>query len=43
MELDPLYVDLAIRRWQRVTGEFAFHAETGLRFGTPSQPEVAHA
>lgn len=23
IELDPLYVDLAIRRWQRMTGEDA--------------------
>jgi DNA modification methylase len=31
-ELDPLYVDLAIRRWQKVTGLPARHAETGLAF-----------
>jgi DNA modification methylase len=32
MEIDPLYVDAAIRRWQRFTGELAIHAETGQRF-----------
>jgi DNA modification methylase len=30
--LDPLGVDLAIRRWQKVTGLPARHAETGLAF-----------
>jgi DNA modification methylase len=32
IEIDPLYVDLAIRRWQRFTGEYAVHAATGKRF-----------
>ena len=32
MELDPLYVDLAIRRWQQMTGESAIHAVTGVAF-----------
>jgi hypothetical protein len=32
IELDPLYVDLAIRRWQGRTGRTARHAETGLSF-----------
>lgn len=32
IELDPLYVDLAIRRWQRFTGDHAVHAGTGKRF-----------
>jgi DNA modification methylase len=32
MELDPLYVDAAVRRWQRYTGEAAAHAVTGQRF-----------
>ncbi len=30
IELDPLHVDTAIRRWERFTGECAVHAETGL-------------
>jgi len=32
MELDPRYVDAAIRRWQRFTGDSAIHATTGERF-----------
>jgi DNA modification methylase len=32
IELDPLYVDLAIRRWQKVTRISARHAKTGLAF-----------
>jgi DNA modification methylase len=32
MELDPLYVDTIIRRWQTHTGDHAIHATTGKRF-----------
>jgi DNA modification methylase len=32
MDLDPGYVDLAVRRWQSWTGRQAVHAETGERF-----------
>jgi DNA modification methylase len=32
MDLDPLYVDVAIRRWQRHSGDCAVHAQTGRRF-----------
>jgi DNA modification methylase len=32
IELDPLYVDVAIRRWQRLTGEMARHAVSGRTF-----------
>jgi hypothetical protein len=32
IEIDPLYVDTAIRRWHRETGEEAIHAESGKRF-----------
>jgi hypothetical protein len=32
LDLDPLYVDLAVRRWQAWTGLTAVHAETGLSF-----------
>jgi DNA modification methylase len=32
MEIDPLYVDVAIRRWQRHTGGHAVHALSGKRF-----------
>lgn len=39
IELDPLYVDTAIRRWQRSTGGTAVHAATGKKF---SEAEVLH-
>jgi DNA modification methylase len=32
MELDPRYVDTAIRRWQTLTGEIAHHAANGRSF-----------
>lgn len=32
IELDPKYVDRAIRRWEQCTGAQARHAETGLSF-----------
>jgi DNA modification methylase len=42
IEIDPLYVDATIRRWQRFTGEFAIHAETGRRFNdTETVPKEA--
>lgn len=43
MELDPLYVDTAIRRWQAYTGDQAIHAATGKRFDTlTAETKVAH-
>jgi DNA modification methylase len=32
MELDPRYVDVAVRRWEKCTGGAARHAVTGLTF-----------
>jgi hypothetical protein len=32
LELDPLYVDTAIRRWQILTGQHAHHAGSDRRF-----------
>lgn len=32
IELDPLYVDLIIRRWESYSGGTAVHAETGETF-----------
>jgi DNA modification methylase len=32
LEIDPLYVDTVIRRWQAQTGDNAFHDATGRRF-----------
>ena len=32
MDIDPLYVDVAIRRWQRHTGDHAIEVASGRRF-----------
>ncbi len=32
LEIEPTYVDLTIRRWQKATGLFAVDAETGVEF-----------
>lgn len=32
MEIDPIYVDVAIRRWQKYTGDAAVHASSGRKF-----------
>lgn len=32
MDIDPLYVDATIRRWQKYCGDHAVHAVTGKRF-----------
>jgi hypothetical protein len=32
LELDPLYVDVVVRRWQAYTGASARHALTGAGF-----------
>jgi len=32
IELEPCYVDVAIERWQRLTGESAIHVETGKSY-----------
>jgi DNA modification methylase len=32
IELDPIYVDVAIKRWQRYTGDCAVHSVSGIRF-----------
>jgi len=37
IELDPLYVDVAVRRWQNYTGEVATMAITGETFGEAEQ------
>ncbi len=46
LELDPLYVDTIIRRWQTLTGEAAIHATSGTTFdekakGMPAGGEQA--
>jgi len=42
IELDPLYVDVAIRRWQKYTGDTAIHAESGKRFDDFTSVLEAH-
>ena len=47
VDLDPLYVDVAVRRWQRKTRRDALHAETGECFDDQadrlaSQPDEEH-
>jgi hypothetical protein len=43
IEIDPLYVDVAIRRWQKHTGEPAIHMSTGKTFAELStEREVTH-
>jgi DNA modification methylase len=32
IEIDPIYVDVTVRRYQEFTGKDAVHAETGLTF-----------
>jgi DNA modification methylase len=34
MEIDPLYVDTVIRRWQAYSGDVAKHARTGVAFNS---------
>jgi DNA modification methylase len=40
IEIDPVYVDVAIRRWQRHTGDRAIHAVTGKRFDDCANSDV---
>ena len=43
MEIDALYVDTAIRRWQNYCGESATHATTGQSFNAMTErAEVSH-
>ncbi len=49
LEIDPLYVDTIIRRWQRLSGQEAVHKASGLPFSAiqtkrcPAPgPEVSH-
>jgi DNA modification methylase len=37
IELDPVFVDVSIDRWQRLTGGAAIHAESGRRFADISK------
>jgi 16S rRNA G966 N2-methylase RsmD len=44
IELDPIYVDTAVQRWQRYTGDRAIHASSGRRFDqmVAEELEVQH-
>jgi DNA modification methylase len=42
IELDPLYVDTAIRRWQAYTGDVARHARSGQSFDEIAAKEATH-
>lgn len=42
IELDPLYVDVAVRRWQAITGISAIHKKTGLTFDEYATESGAH-
>lgn len=42
IELDPLYCDTAIRRWQNLTGREAVHADTGETFNQ-RESDLLHA
>jgi DNA modification methylase len=41
MEIEGRYIDLAIRRWQKLTGEHAQHAETAVFFDHLACDEVS--
>jgi len=41
IEIDPLYVDTIIRRWQAFSGDVAQHAVTGEAFD-PAREDVRH-
>lgn len=41
MELSPVYVDTAIRRWQAFTGQNAIHLSSGQTF-TEIEGELLH-
>ena len=43
IELDPLYVDLTIRRWEEITGIAARHAQSGLTFAETADKRGATA
>ena len=41
LEIDPAYVDTAVRRWQALTGEAATLAESGLAFDAVAAERAA--
>lgn len=43
LELDPVYVDVAIERWEKATGGRAIHQESGLTFAALRQERLGDA
>jgi DNA modification methylase len=43
LEADPRYVDIAVRRWERMTGNQGRHLETGLSFAETEASAVDRA
>ena len=43
MDLDPAYIDLAIRRWEKMTGRSAVLAATGQSFGEVAEERFCEA
>jgi DNA modification methylase len=41
IEIDPAYVDIAVRRWQKYTGDHALQLTTGNRFDSIATTEVS--
>ena len=41
VELDPRYVDMAVRRWQAFTGKQAIRQRDRIPFDTPAEPRDA--
>src|SRR5215216_6502215 len=42
IELDPKFVDVAVRRWEAWSGQVARHAETGLTFAETADDRSEH-
>lgn len=42
IELNPVYVDTAVRRWQRYTGSNAISAKTGKSFDETASNKETH-
>jgi DNA modification methylase len=40
IELDPMFVDVTVERWQRLTGGTAIHAESGQPFARSEPGDV---
>jgi DNA modification methylase len=40
IEIDPVYVDVSIARWQRLTGGMAIHGVTGKPYGRTAEPDT---